>query len=69
MMSRPNQLLPNISTNEGESEGQQLELQQKRIFDKLWNSVEKVMSFMRSELLKKLKEPGRAVEEQEKILE
>lgn len=68
-MSRPSQLLPNMPVNESESAGKQLELQQKRIFDKLWGSIEKVMYVMRTELLKKLKEPGRPVEEQEKILE
>ena len=47
----------------------ELEAQQKRIFDKVWNSVEKVMGAMREDLLTKLKEVGRPVEEQEAILE
>jgi exocyst complex component 2 len=67
-------LLPNTAPNPNASEAQRdiqnnLETQQKRIFDKLWNSVEKVMGSMRDELLAKLKEIGRPVEDQEKIIE
>ena len=74
MESRPNQLLPNAAPNQTAAQGQrdvqkELEAQQKRIFDKVWNSVEKVMGAMRSDLLNKLKEPGRPVEDQEKIIE
>ena len=46
-----------------------LDAQQKRIFDKLWNNVEKVMGSMRGDLLAKLKEVGRPVDDQEKIIE
>ncbi|KAF8512663.1 exocyst complex component Sec5-domain-containing protein [Hysterangium stoloniferum] len=72
--SRPTQLLPNSAPNPNASQTQRdmqnnLEAQQKRIFDKLWSSVEKVMGSMRDELLAKLKEIGRPVEDQEKIIE
>ncbi|GJJ10531.1 hypothetical protein Clacol_004757 [Clathrus columnatus] len=71
MVLKPNQLLSSVSANQdanGRQRENQLELQQRRIFDKLWNSVEKVMGLMRNELLEKLKRPG-PVEQQEKILE
>ncbi|KAF8434522.1 exocyst complex component Sec5-domain-containing protein [Boletus edulis BED1] len=43
--------------------------EQKRILDKVWSNVEKVMGEMRSLLLSKLQEPSRSVEEQEKTIE
>ncbi|TFK49428.1 hypothetical protein OE88DRAFT_1703099 [Heliocybe sulcata] len=62
--SRPGQLLP-----VGSSKDAQAEQQQKRILEKVWNTVEKAMSEMRGMLLSKLKEPSRPVEEQEKTIE
>ncbi|WRT70517.1 uncharacterized protein IL334_007515 [Kwoniella shivajii] len=43
--------------------------QQKRIFDKVWNSVEGIMSDMRDRLDSTLKDPTRGVEEQERTIE
>ncbi|KZT28105.1 hypothetical protein NEOLEDRAFT_1233888 [Neolentinus lepideus HHB14362 ss-1] len=62
--SRPGQLLP-----VGSSKDAQAEQQQKRILEKVWNTVERAMGEMRAMLLAKLKEPGRPVEEQEKTIE
>lgn len=42
---------------------------QKRILDKVWSNVEKVMAEMKSLLLSKLQDPSRSVEEQEKTIE
>jgi len=73
--SRPNQLLPNnpvaqTPTVEHQEEMQRdAEIQQKRIFDKVWSNVEKVMGSMRGNLLTKLKEVGRPIDDQEKIIE
>ncbi|KAI0646515.1 exocyst complex component Sec5-domain-containing protein [Trametes meyenii] len=66
--TRPNQLLPIGTTKDGQPPGS-AQQQQKRILDKVWATVEKVMSQMRNELLAKLQEPGRSVEEQEKTIE
>lgn len=66
--SRPGQLLPIGTAKEGQSAAA-AGLQQKRILDKVWATVEKVMTEMRNDLLSKLKEPSRGVEEQEKTLE
>ncbi len=63
--SRPGQLLPVGSTKDGHAAGQQ----QKRILDKVWSTVERVMSEMRNQLQAKLQEHSRSVEEQEKTLE
>ncbi|WVW81078.1 hypothetical protein I302_103069 [Kwoniella bestiolae CBS 10118] len=43
--------------------------QQKRIFDKVWKSVEDIMSDMRSRLDAGLKDPTKGVEEQERTIE
>lgn len=69
MDSRPNQLLPNVSSSEERAVQKDLEVQQKRIYNKLWNTVERVMGAMRGDLLATLKEVGRSSEEQEKIIE
>ena len=66
--TRPNQLLPIGTTKDGLATGS-AQQQQKRILDKVWATVEKVMAQMRSELLAKLQEPSRSVEEQEKTIE
>ena len=66
--TRPNQLLPIGTTKDGQAT-ESAQQQQKRILDKVWATVEKVMAQMRSELLAKLQEPSRSVEEQEKTIE
>ncbi|PVG00796.1 hypothetical protein CPB86DRAFT_782356 [Serendipita vermifera] len=60
--SRPGQLLPSGS-------GSSTEIQQKRIFDKVWNAVERVMDQMKTTLLNRLKEPSRSLEEHEKTID
>jgi exocyst complex component 2 len=60
--SRPGQLLP---SNPGSS----TDIQQKRIFDKVWGAVEKVMEGMKATLLERLKEPSRSLEDHEKTIE
>jgi exocyst complex component 2 len=60
--SRPGQLLPSGS-------GGNTEIQQKRIFDKVWSAVERVMDQMKTTLLNRLKEPSRSLEEHEKTIE
>ncbi len=66
--TRPNQLLPVGAAKDVQS-ADSAQQQQKRILDKVWATVEKVMSQMRNELLAKLQEPSRSVEEQEKTIE
>lgn len=66
--SRPGQLVPIGSTKDGQRSAA-AEQQQKRILDKVWSMVERVMGEMRDQLSAKLLEPSRSVEEQEKILE
>ncbi|PIL27676.1 hypothetical protein GSI_10828 [Ganoderma sinense ZZ0214-1] len=66
--TRPNQLLPIGTTKDGQSTESAVQ-QQKRILEKVWATVEKVMGQMRNELLAKLQEPSRSVEEQEKTIE
>lgn len=66
--SRPGQLVPIGSIKDGQRAAA-AEQQQKRILDKVWSMVERVMGDMRSELSSKLQEPSRSVEDQEKILE
>lgn len=66
--SRPGQLLPAGSTKDGQGSSNSQD-QQKRILDKVWGTVEKVMSEMKNQLLGKLQEPTRSVEEQEKTIE
>lgn len=65
--SRPGQLVPIGSTKDGQRSST-AELQ-KRILDKVWAMVERVMGEMRGQLSAKLQEHSRSVEEQEKILE
>lgn len=68
MESRAGQLLPIGSTkdNLASAAAQQ---QQRRILEKVWSTVERVMGEMRNQLQAKLLEPARSVEEQEKTLE
>ncbi|KAH9923300.1 exocyst complex component Sec5-domain-containing protein [Amylocystis lapponica] len=64
--SRPGQLLPIGSTKDGQAS---ISAHQKRILDKVWSTVEKVMGEMKSQLLAKLQDSTRSVEEHEKTLE
>lgn len=63
--SRPGQLLPSGSNFTGAN----VDIQQKRIFDKVWGAVEKVMADMRTQMINRLKESSRMVEEHEKTIE
>jgi exocyst complex component 2 len=66
--SRPGQLLP-VSAAKDSRNAAVVEKQQKRILDKVWGTVEKTMTELRSVLLHQLQDPNRPVEEQEKTLE
>ncbi|CCL99103.1 uncharacterized protein FIBRA_01117 [Fibroporia radiculosa] len=66
--SRPGQLLP-VGSNKDEQTLIVAEIQQKRILNKVWSTVERVMGEMRNQLLAKLQEPTRSVDEQEKTIE
>jgi exocyst complex component 2 len=68
MESRAGQLLP-ISAPKDSRSAIVAEQQQRRILDKVWETVEKAMGDMRTLLLNQLQEPGRPVEEQEKTIE
>lgn len=64
--SRPEQLLPVGNTSSKDSV---IPEQQKRILDKVWSTVEKVMAEMRNLLLVQLQDPSRTVDEHEKTIE
>ncbi|KAH7105187.1 exocyst complex component Sec5-domain-containing protein [Auriculariales sp. MPI-PUGE-AT-0066] len=64
--SRPGQLLPNAAGIDASTD---FDRQQRRIFDKVWVAVEKVMTEMKNTLLTKLREPSRGIDEQEKTIE
>jgi len=82
--TRPNQLLP-IVTSSGEVDPEQVDAepsalteaqiqarkqQQKRVFDKIWSEVEKIMDEMRLRLESGLRNTnGKAVEDIEKNIE
>ncbi|CAL1708863.1 unnamed protein product [Somion occarium] len=66
--SRPGQLLPIGSTKDSQAAAAAAQ-QQKRILDKVWATVEKVMGEMKNQLSAKLQESTRSVEEQEKTLD
>ena len=68
MESRPGQLLPIGSIKDGQAAAT-AQQQQKRILDKVWSTVERVMGEMRNQLQAKLQESSRSVDEQEKTLE
>ncbi len=75
--SRPTQLLPasrSVASNAKDPNSpststQSVDVQQKRILDKVWNAVEKVMDEMKNGLLAQLKDSSKSVEEQEKTIE
>ncbi|ORY35859.1 exocyst complex component Sec5-domain-containing protein [Naematelia encephala] len=62
--SRSGQLIPGLA-----ADTPQQKEQQKRIFDKVWTSVEKIMGEMRAKLDAALKDHARPVEEQERTIE
>jgi exocyst complex component 2 len=64
--SRPEQLLPVGNTSGKDSV---IPEQQKRILDKVWLTVEKVMAEMRNLLLVQLQDPSRTGDEHEKTIE
>ena len=64
--SRPEQLLP-VGNPSGKDSV--IPEQQKRILDKVWSTVEKVMGEMRNLLLVQLQDPSRSVDEHEKTIE
>ncbi|KIJ63178.1 hypothetical protein HYDPIDRAFT_93197 [Hydnomerulius pinastri MD-312] len=66
--SRPGQIIPVETSGDGKPVAS-AESQQKRILEKVWSNVEKVMGEMKALLLAKLQEPSRSVEEQEKTIE
>ncbi|KAI9508088.1 exocyst complex component Sec5-domain-containing protein [Russula earlei] len=68
MESRAGQLLP-ISAPKDSQSAIVAEQQQKRILDKVWGTVEKAMSEMRTLLVGQLQQPGRPIEDQEKTIE
>ena len=62
--SKSGQLLPGLAANTPEQRESQ-----KRIFDKVWSSVERIMGDMRTRMDASLRDPSRTVEEQEKTIE
>lgn len=68
LLARPGQIIPIGSTKDGQASAT-AEQQQKRVLEKVWSIVERVMGDMRNQLLNKLQEPNRAIEETEKTLE
>jgi len=66
--SRPEQLLP-VGNASASGKDSVISEQQKRILDKVWSTVEKVMGEMRNLLLVQLQDPSRTVDEHEKTIE
>lgn len=68
--TRPGQLLPvnPVDGPTGSTVSETQLAQQRRIFTKVWNAVEKTMHDMRKRLLAHLREPDRSVEEQERLI-
>ncbi|TKY90944.1 hypothetical protein EX895_000942 [Sporisorium graminicola] len=69
--SRPGQLLAVGSAKQPESAGggARNDIQQKRVFAKVWDAVEVTMKDMQSRLTAQLREQRRSVDEQEKTIE
>ncbi|KDR72595.1 hypothetical protein GALMADRAFT_252744 [Galerina marginata CBS 339.88] len=66
--NRPGQLIP-IENSKDAIASEAAEQQRRRVLDKVWTSVEKAISQMRSVLVLQLQDSSRSVEEQEKTLE
>jgi len=62
--SKSAQLIPGLPANTPAQKAQH-----KRVFDKVWSSVERIMSEMRVKLDKAMKDHNRSAEEQEKTIE
>lgn len=62
--SSPGALMPGVPATTAEQVARQ-----RRVFDKVWESVESVMDDMRQRLDAQLKDPGRSVDDHEKTLE
>ena len=62
--SKSAQLIPGLPANTPAQQAQH-----KRVFDKVWSSVERIMSEMKVKLDKALKDHNRSAEEQEKTIE
>jgi len=62
--SKSAQLIPGLPANTPAQKAQH-----KRVFDKVWTSVERIMSEMKVKLDKALKDHNRSAEEQEKTIE
>ena len=72
--SRTEQLLPTPRTTSKDmgtpgASASNVVAQQKRILDKVWNAVERVMGEMKNVLFAQLRDPKRSVDEQEKTIE
>jgi exocyst complex component 2 len=62
--SKSSQLIPGLPANTPAQKAQH-----KRVFDKVWSSVERIMSDMKTKLDRTLKDHNRSTEEQEKTIE
>ena len=62
--SKSSQLIPGLPADTPAQKAQH-----KRVFDKVWSSVERIMSDMKFKLDKTLKDHNRSTEEQEKTIE
>ncbi|KAG9296285.1 hypothetical protein G9A89_014877 [Geosiphon pyriformis] len=60
--------IPASSSLEREGDDSALAAQYRKVFDKVWAEVEKIMVEMREQLFKQLTEPWRSMEEQEKTI-
>ncbi|CAG8604734.1 2351_t:CDS:10 [Ambispora gerdemannii] len=59
---------PSNGSPEKENDDSALAAQYRKVFDKIWAEVEKIMEEMREQLFKQLTEPWRSMEEQEKTI-
>lgn len=62
--SKTGQLIPGVQATTPEQKAQQ-----RRVFDKVWKSVEGIMADMRKKLDEGLKDASRSTEEQERAIE
>ncbi|CAG8621305.1 2618_t:CDS:10, partial [Ambispora leptoticha] len=66
--SDSNLQIPSNGSPEKENEDSALAAQYRKVFDKVWAEVEKIMEEMREQLFKQLTEPWRSMEEQERTI-
>lgn len=62
--SKTGQYIPGVQATTAEQKAQQ-----RRVFDKVWTSVEDIMDGMRTRLDEGLKDHSKSIEEQERIIE